>query len=384
MDNEIEKKIGELNAEHGKLLADLQARYDEQLKGKIAESDFKAFEEKVDKRWAAIEEEVLRLKAPARGPETKDGAAERKAFFDQLRKGAAPPEQKGLIASDDTLGGYLIAPGEYVREIIKAITELSPIRSLATVRSTSQRSVMIPKRTGQFSAARTAEIATRTERTGLTYGLEEMSLPEAYALVKVSRQELEDSAFNLEAEISSEIVEQFEVLEGSEFVAGNGVGKAEGFLTNTAVTVAAVETAGSNAIAADDLIALQYALKGPYVRNATWVMKRATVKAVRILKESTTNAYIWQPGLQLGQPASLLGSPVVECTDMPSGLVDNQYEVAYGDFRRGYLIADRISLEIQRLNELYAATGEVGFLARKRFNGQVVLPEAIKLLKIKA
>ena len=158
MDNEIEKKIGELNAEHSKLLVDLQARYEEQLKGKIAESDFKAFEEKVDKRWTAIEEEVLKLKAPARGPETKDAAAERKAFFGQLRKGAAPPEQKGLIASDDTLGGYLVAPGEYVREIIKAITEKSPIRSLATVRSTSQRSISIPKRTGQFSAARTAEM----------------------------------------------------------------------------------------------------------------------------------------------------------------------------------------------------------------------------------
>lgn len=390
MDPQTEQRLKELNAEQSKLLVELQAKNEAALKDKVSLSDFKTFEEKVDKRWGEIAAEILKLKAPELAPPADADAARlalhKRAFGHFLRgKPVSAEEQRVLTIADDTTGGFLAAPDDYVRTIIKGITEKSPIRSLAWVRPTSARSIKVPKRTGQFSASRTAEIAERTERTGLTYGLEEMQLPEAYALVRISRQDIEDSAFNLEAELASEIIEQFEVLEGTEFVSGTGgAGQSEGILTNTQVVAGAVSTAGSNVIAADDMVALQYALKEGYARNATWLMKRVTVKTIRQLKEATTNAYIWQPGLQLGQPASLLGNPVVECVDMPSGLVDNQYEVAYGDFRRGYLIGDRVSIEIQRLNEKYAEYGQVGFLARKRFNAQVVLPEAIKILKITA
>lgn len=388
MDQDVEKRLKDLNAEQSRLLVELQAKNEAALKEKLTLADFKTFEEKVDKRWGEISAEILKLKAPEMAPGTdKDDPKKilhRQAFGKALRQQPLTAEEhRVLTISDDTTGGFLAAPDDYVRDIIKTITEKSPIRQLAWVRPTSARAIKVPKRTGQFAASRVAEIATRAETQGLTYGQEEMALPEAYALVRISRQDLEDSAFNLEAEIAAEIAEQFEVLEGTEFVAGSGVGKAEGFITNAEVIAAAQTTAGENVIASDDMVGLQYALKEGYARNATWVMKRATVAVVRKLKESTTNAYIWQPGLQLGQPATLLGNPVVECVDMPSGLVDNQYEVAFGDFRRGYLIGDRIGIEIQRLNELYAPYGQVGFLARKRFNGQVVLSEAIKLLKIR-
>jgi len=370
------------------LVSELRQKYEESQKGLISASDFKAAQEKIEARLDALETKMNRPPIGDSGTKderTEKSTAERKAFGTWLRKGIlGPEERKVLTISDDTTGGFLSGPPDYVREIIKGITEISPIRQLARVRETVNRTIQVPKRTGQFSAARTAEVAERTERTGLKYGLEEMALPEAYALVRVSRQDLEDSAFNLEAEIAAEIVEQFAVLEGTEFLTGNGVGQAEGILINTTVIAGCETTAGSNAIAADDLIGVQYALKEGYARNASWLMKRATVKVVRLLKEATTNAYIWQPGLQANQPATLLGNPVVECVDMPSGLVDNQYEVAYGDFRRGYLIGDRIQIEIQRLVEKYAEFGQIGFMARKRFNGQVVLPEAIKLLKIKA
>lgn len=384
----MEEKIKALTGEIQILHLEVQKKFEDFKKGLLTEGEFKEREAKIDKRIDGLADEVAKLKAPKLGDfETKDEEAKtkRKTFFDFLRKGVlGPEERKVLTISDDTLGGYLAMPPDYVREIIKTITEFSPVRQLARVRPTSGKSIQIPKRTGQFSAARTAEIAERTERTGLKYGLEEMSLPEAYALVRISRQDLEDSAFDLEGEIRAEAVEQFSVLEGTEFISGNGVGQSEGILTNSEVKAAAVETAASNTIAADDLISLQYSLKEAYARNATWLMKRATVKVVRLLKESTTNAYIWQPGLQLTQPPSLLGNPIVECVDMPAGLVDNQYEVAYGDFRRGYLIGDRIDIEVQRLVEKYAEYGQVGFLFRKRFNAQVILPEAIKLLKIKA
>lgn len=375
MDKELEEKLN--------LITELRTKFEEHQKGILTKTDFAVIEKKISDRLDAIELKLNRPPVIEHGDKAPTPAM--KAWDNLLRKGTlGPEERKVLVIADDTLGGYLQAPPDYVNEIIKGITELSPVRSIARVRTTTAPSIKVPKRTGQFSAARTAEVSERTERTGLKYGLEEMSLPEAFALVKVSRHDLEDSAFNLEAEINAEAIEQFAVLEGKEFIVGTGHGEAEGFCVNAEVIAGATETAASNVIAADDMIALQYSLKEAYARNASWVMKRATVKVIRLLKEATTNAYIWQPGLQLGQPSSLLGNPVVECVDMPSGLVDNQYEVAYGDFKRGYLIGDRIQIEVQRLVEKYAEFGEIGFMFRKRFNGQVVLAEAIKLLKIKS
>jgi len=372
---ELEEKLN--------LITELRTKFEEHQKGILTKADFAITEKKISDRLDAIELKLNRPPVIEHGDKVKTPAM--KAWDNWLRKGSlGPEERKVLVVAEDTLGGYLQAPPEYVNEIIKGITEISPVRSLARVRTTTAPSIKVPKRTGQFSAARTAEVSERTERTGLKYGLEEMSLPEAFALVKVSKHDLEDSAFNPEGEINGEATEQFGVLEGKEFLVGTGHGEAEGILVNTEVVAGAIATAGSNAITADDIVGLQYSLKEGYARNASWLMNRATVKVVRLLKEATTNAYIWQPGLQLGQPSTLLGNPVAECVDMPYGLVDNQYEVAYGDFKRGYLIGDRIAIEVQRLVEKYAEFGEIGFMFRKRFNGQVVLPEAIKLLKIKA
>jgi len=373
---ELEEKLN--------LITEFRTKFEEYQKGILTKADFAVIEKKIDERLDAIELKLNRPPVIERGDRTMTPAM--KAWDGWLRKGyLGPEERKVLIIADDTLGGYLQAPPDYVNEIIKGITEVSEIRSIARVRQTSAPTISVPKRTGQFTAARTAEVSERTERTGLKFGLEEMQLPEAFALVKISKHDLEDSAFNLEGEINGEAIEQFGVLEGKEFTVGTGHGEAEGFLVNAEVIANGVtQTAGSNVIVADDMVSLQYSLKSGYRRNATWVMAGGTVKTVRLLKEATTNAFIWQPGLQLGQPSSLLGNPVLECVDMPSGLVDNQYEVAYGDFRRGYLIGDRIAIEVQRLIEKYAEFGEIGFMFRKRFNGQVVLAEAIKLLKIKS
>jgi HK97 family phage major capsid protein len=145
-------------------------------------------------------------------------------------------------------------------------------------------------------------------------------------------------------------------------------------------------TATTVVITMDDLLSVQYLLKEAYVRNAAWLMKRDVAGYLRKLKSGTTGEYYWQPSVQAGSPAMLLASPVYECPDM-TGLtsnapVQNTYPIAYGDFKKGYLIGDRIGLEIQRLVELYAASGTIGFLARRRYNGQVVLSEAIKTLMI--
>src|SRR5581483_11176030 len=133
-----------------------------------------------------------------------------------------PSEVKVLTETDDTGGGYL-APPEYVQEIIKGIILYSPVRGLARVRTTSMRSVRVPKRTGTFAAVWVAEIGSRSETTGLTYGLEEIPIHELYALADIANQDLEDSAFDLNAELQMEFSEQFAKAEGAGFVNGTAI-----------------------------------------------------------------------------------------------------------------------------------------------------------------
>lgn len=297
---------------------------------------------------------------------------------------AVTQEYKALSISTDSAGGYL-APIEYVREIIKGVTEISSFRSLVRVRQTAQKSIQIPKRTGQFAAQRVAEQGTRSETTGLAYGLEELPVHELYALVDISNQMLEDSAFDMASEIAMEAAEQFEVKEGAEFVSGTGVGQAEGVLTNSNVaetnsgSAATIKDASGQA---DGLIGLKHGIKTAYTRNATWGMNRTTLGSVRKLKDGQ-GQYIWMPGIAMGRPNTIDGDPYVELPDMPSegaGL----YPVIYGDFRRAYVWVDRISMEMLRDPYTQATAGNVRFIVRKRSGGQVVLAEAVRKLKCSA
>ncbi len=309
---------------------------------------------------------------------------ERKVFTQFLRKGMdgmAPEEVKVLTVSDDTGAGYL-APAEYVREIIKAEAELSPIRSVAQVRQTSQRSLEIPRRTGQFSAIWVGEIETRSETTGYTIGLEEVAAHELLAEVYLSNQMIEDSVFNIEQELGEEFSERFAVAEGAAFVSGSGVKQPEGFLDNTDVG----ETVSGNAATiadangqGDGIIDLFYGVKTAYGRNGTWLLNRNTLASVRKLKDNQ-NQYIWQPGMAPGQANTILGAPYVEVPDMPNEAA-NAYPMAYGDWRRAYLIVDRITMSVLRDPFTRASQGQVKFVARRRVGGQVVLAEAIRKLK---
>jgi HK97 family phage major capsid protein len=292
---------------------------------------------------------------------------------------AVNAEYKSLSVSTDTAGGYL-APVEFVREIIKGETEITPFRSLVRVRQTAMKSVQIPKRTGQFAAQRVSEQGTRSETTGLAYGLEELPVTEIYALVDISNQMLEDSAFDMQSEISMEAVEQFSVKEGAEFVSGSGVGAPEGFLTNA--NVGTTNSGAATAVTGDGLITLKHAIKTAYSRNGTFLLNRTTLGSVRKLKDGQ-GQYIWQPGLAAGKPNTIDGDPYVETPDMPNegaGLKP----VAYGDWRRGYTWADRISMEMLRDPYTQATAGNVRFIVRKRSGGQVVLAEAIRTLTCSA
>ena len=327
----------------------------------------------------ANQEAMARLETIMSRPDFGKGSpVESKAVqvFDKwLRKGKdslAPEELKVLTVSNDNTAGYL-APPEYVREIIKGIVEYSPIRSLARVRTTTNRSVQVPKRTGEFAAQWVAEEGARTETAGYAVGLEEIPAHELYALVDISEQELEDAVFNLESEMNSEFVEQFAKAEGNAFVSGNAVGKPQGLLSNANVNNVAK---GGAALDGDSMISAAHNVKSEYGRNGTYVMNRSTVSAVRKLKDGG-GQYIFQPGLyQMGVGSNILGHPIVEASDMPD-VAGGAKPVLFGDFRRGYMIVDRVNLSIMRDPFTQAASGNVRYLARRRVGGQVILPEAL-------
>tara|TARA_Y100000004_G_scaffold194440_1_gene259026 strand:- start:2011 stop:3222 length:1212 start_codon:yes stop_codon:yes gene_type:complete len=321
----------------------------------------------------------------SRPSSTKDNDLdiEMKAFGSYLRKGeVAPEERKALYESDDTLGGFY-APSEYVSEIIKGVTEISPIREIARVRSTDKRGIEIPKRTGQFAAAWVAETGTRSETTGYTTGLMSIDAHEQYALVDISQAMLEDSAFNLESEMSAEFAEQFSKGEGTAFVSGNGVGKPLGF-TDSSAGVSSTNSGNGTALTADGLQDLKYAIKSEYLNNARFVMNRGTLADILQL-EDTAGQKIFHLGLNFvnGAPSTILGSPYTLATDMPNVGAGTK-PIAFGDFSRAYTIVDRVNLSVMRDPYSQATSGNVRYVARRRVGGTVVLPEAIQLQNISA
>ncbi len=318
------------------------------------------------------------------GPEETEENETKEVFFKALKNGKEnlePDEKKGLTVSDDTTGGYL-APSEYVREIIKGVTEYSPLRDVARVMQTSNRAVEVPTRDGTFSAQWVSEDESRSETTGLKWGMEEVPTHELEALVKISQQNLEDSVFDLEAELSQEFTEQFGVAEGKAFITGDAVGKPEGLTNSDAKTVQPGNSTSGDLDDADDLIDTFYSLKSPYTDNATWIFNRKTLKKIRKLKDtgSGSNQYVWQPGLAGGQPATIMGQPYLQCKDMEDPGSSGNLAVGIGDFGRGYLIVDKLQMSVMR--DPYSSKPFVEFEARKRVGGQVVLPEAIYLMKI--
>lgn len=324
------------------------------------------------------------LKRPNAGVESQDIDTAVKSFDKWLRKGKEsmePEEIKALTVSDDTAAGFL-APPEYVNELIKTITEITPFRSAARVRATTQKSVQIPSRTATFSAVFVAEQGTRSETTGYTTQLEEIPTHELYALVDISEQELEDSVFDLEAEMQLEFATQFAKAEGNALVNGNGVGKPEGVLTNS--DVGTTNSGNGTALTGDGLLDLVHAIKSDYTQNAMFMFNRSTLAAIRKLKD-TAGQYVFQAGMMLtaGVPNTILGYPYVEAPDMPD-VAASAKPIVFGDFNRGYMIVDRVNLSVLRDPFTQATSGNVRYVARRRVGGQVVLAEALRTQTVSA
>ena len=324
------------------------------------------------------------LKRPANAMEAKEVDLSLKAWDSFMRKGQdnmAPEEVKALTVGTAATAGNL-APAEYVNELIKVISEISPVRSVARVRQTSNKEIEVPSKTATFAAAWTAEGGSRTETTGYTTSLNTIPTHELYALVDISGALLEDSVFDLEAEMNTEFAEQFAKAEGAAFLTGNGTNKPTGILDGT--TVASTTAAAAAAIATDDLMDLVHGLQSEYARNAAFMLNRTTLGEIRKLKD-TAGQYIFQTGFsgQSGLPNTILGHAYVEAVDM-ADIAASAKPVVFGDYRRGYMIVDRVALSVLRDPYSQASTGNVRYIARRRVGGEVVLAEAMRALKMAA
>lgn len=306
------------------------------------------------------------------------------AFNTYLRKGRDDGlvnlQAKAMSISSDEDGGYTVTP-EMSDTISKVIQEFSPMRSVANVQTISSDSLDILVDKDLQGAAWTGETETRSDTATPGFGKVNIPTHEMYASPKATQKLIDDSSVDIESWIAEKVAERFAVLEGAAFVSGDGNSKPRGILTYTAGTaygeIEQIANGHATTLSADSIVKLYYGLKEAYAANSTFMMKRSTIQTVRLLKESTTNAYIWQPGLAAGHPDTLLGRPVAEATDMPA-ISSAALPIAIGDFRRGYQIVDRLGVRV--LRDPFTDKPFIKFYTTKRVGGGVMNFEAIKLL----
>ncbi|TFJ92142.1 phage major capsid protein [Lentibacillus salicampi] len=285
------------------------------------------------------------------------------------------PQIRNLAVGTDANGGYLV-PDEFERQIIKGLEEQNIMRQLATVITTSSGAREIPVETDYGTANWMGEKEQYTESEA-TFDQETLNAYKAGTIIKVSEELLNDSAFSIDNYVAGAFAKRFGNLEEAAFVNGDGSNKPTGVVQSAQVghTTVAGQVDG---LIADDFIELFHSLKRPYRRNASFLANDGTVKAVRKIKDND-GQYIWQPGLQAGEPDRILARPVYVADDMPALGAGNK-PIAFGDYSY-YWIADRQGRVMQRLNELYAATGQVGFRMFERLDGKLILPEAVRVLQ---
>lgn len=277
----------------------------------------------------------------------------------------------------DADGGYLV-PEEYDTRLIEGLTEENIMRKLSTIIKTgAERKINI--------GASTPAAAWIDEGGALTFGdakFEQINLDahKLHVAVKVTEELLYDNVFNLESYILNKFAKALANAEEDAFLNGDGIGKPLGIFASTGGGQVGVISGSATTITADEVLNLIYSLKRPYRKNAVFIINDQTLAILRKLKDGN-GAYIWQPSYQVGEPDSLLGYPVYTSAYVPTVAAGNPV-IAFGDFSY-YNIGDRGSRSFAELKELFAGNGMVGFLAKERVDGRLVLPEAVQILKMK-
>ena len=315
--------------------------------------------------------------------EEKTGRASddyRKNFWNAMRsKVPMPSVTDALQIGTDSEGGYLV-PDEYERTLVEALEEENVFRQMAKVIKTSSGDRKIPVVASKGTASWIDEEGAFPESDD-SFGQVSIGAYKLGTMIKVSEELLNDSVFDLQSYISREFARRIGAKEEEAFFTGDGKGKPLGVLAAKGGAEAGVTAASATAVTADELMDLYYALKSPYRKKSVWVLNDSTIKAIRKLKDGN-GQYLWQPSLTAGTPDTILGRPVKTSAYMPA-IAAGAKSIAFGDFSY-YWIADRQGRSFKRLNELFAATGQVGFLASQRVDGRLILAEAIKVLQQKA
>ncbi|MBD3786222.1 MAG: phage major capsid protein [Sphingomonadales bacterium] len=365
--------------------------------------EVKGFQDEMKSKMQQQEERLTMLQSkffagrPALSTAATEEAPHQKAFAAYLRSGdddglrGLVLEGKALNTAVAAEGGYLVDPqtSETIRGVLMSTASIRQIANVVNVEATSFDVLVDHTEMGSGWAT---ETATATETT--TPQIERISIPlhELSAMPKASQRLLDDSAFDIEGWLAGRIADKFARAEAAAFVSGDGIDKPKGFLTHTKVanatwawgslgyvaTGAVGDFASTNA--SDAIVDLVYALEAEYRANAAFVMNSKTAGAVRKMKDAD-GRFLWSDGLAAGEPARLMGYPVLIAEDMPDIAAD-AYAIAFGDFKNGYTIAERPDLRI--LRDPFSAKPHVLFYASKRVGGDVSDFAAIKLLKFAA
>ena len=383
-----------------KLIKDQRTEYDKFLEGKMTESDFKTFEEKsldaekeIKKRVDEIETKMSR---PGIGdPENKADAPKpgqmeyKAAFFNFMREGKISlddaamkyiQERKALV-SDAT--GQILIPEELESEIYRALPKINIIRNLATVRIIKGNRIRRRSLTEVQMGWGKLELGGAPVDTDVIPSEDYQYVEDLEGLSKVGKDELADTDVSLEAIIVDSFGRAKAETEETAYIVGTGHAnqQPEGILDGAVVT--RVTSAAADAIAADDLLDLIYAVPAQYRRNGKILVPSTTELAMRKLKSAGAEAlYLWQPNVQAGQPATFAGYPVMAQEDIPAIASADECDIAiFGDIKAGYRIVDRQGMAIQRLLELFATAGLIGILVSSRVTGGVIRADALRILR---
>lgn len=322
------------------------------------------------------------LGAPKTGEQTRNEKYS-KTFWDAMHSKIMTADiYNALKVGEDANGGFLV-PDEYEKQLIDALQEENEIRKIAHRITTSSGEHSIPVVRSHGTAQWIDEEGQYTESND-TFSQVTLGAYKVGTMIKVSEELLHDSAFDLPGYIRNEFARRVGAEEEDKFITGDGNKKPTGVISGVADKTAeiGVTTEDAKKFTAEELMDLYYSLKSPYRKKARFVMNDATIKAIRKLK-TQNGEFLWQPSLVGAEPDRLLNKPIVTCAAMPTAETAGAQIILFGDFDY-YWIADREGFKVKRLNEAFATTGQVGFLVSKRLDGKLILPEAMKVMKLKA
>ena len=340
-------------------------------------------QEQIDKMMSQPTSSPLTTKPGATDePDDKPGIASKAyktAFWDSIRKRNWYDVQNVLEVGTDANGGYLV-PDEYEHQLIQALTDENFFRSLAHVIQTDSGTHTIPIVASHGTASWMEENGLYPESDD-TFDQITLSAYKLGTAIKVSEELMNDSVFDLESYISTEFARRIGAAEEEAFLVGDGQKKPEGVFTKVAATEGATTEIANTTLTFDSIMDVFHSLRSVYRNRAVWILNDSTVKALRKIKDGNNN-YIWQPSVVAGQPDTILNRPYKTSIYAPE-LAAGNVPLLFGDFSY-YWIADRQGRSFKRLSELYAANGQIGFLASERVDGKLILPEAVRGLSVKA